>query len=681
MGNYSNALKRELGKNTGKWLSNQIFGNGHATPIRVSTSDKNNELRRKEKEAIKKQRDFEKNKIEREKMRLQEKKLELKYREQREIARAKEQKRLEKEEQEELKQELIDSNAEELSASLNYLQVIQDIHKVEPSEFDLDQYTLIDNRSEYIKNNWSAFYHKDDYSLDYIDSLMILSCLAASADTRKSISGKKFSTEEAEELLKLGQVLGLNDEEIAAFWNYLDNPYQDDLFQRCCKTLNNGPIFLRFQALAFVKKMVFATTESGSSSISGTEDKFIDKVVAALKISPSEYLLANNFSNFNFISKSVLYNFNYLSNHDLPSIEFDLESVFQSMEKNRKWTINFYKKQIAQFQNDINKLKNKPSNKDWETEAADICIKEIRIISDLEMILEEVKTNIIDKTPKFIIKFFKEDYLGLLKGQINKKAKKIQQDRIAEKHKLLNSEPYLTYTKLTQEIIKIENKIEDYQGSIKSIENAFKNAKSQIEKDSQDFNNKNLSLWKDFKASMLSDFELSSLISKVKKGDQSGVKDLLKTCNILSFLEEFGCEYLIESKKDHTRLDIILNTSEVVPTTKMEIRKNGLELVDKAIATSEYNLILQDFMCSVVLRSANEIFANVPNLNQFEINVFDNLLNSAKGIIEEVKLIEVTIDKINFSKLRLSKVDPSDALENFKPKMKFSRSSGFKTLN
>ncbi len=38
-------------------------------------------------------------------MRLQEKKLELKYREQREIARAKEQKRLEKEEQQELKQE------------------------------------------------------------------------------------------------------------------------------------------------------------------------------------------------------------------------------------------------------------------------------------------------------------------------------------------------------------------------------------------------------------------------------------------------------------------------------------------------------------------------------------------------------------------------------------------------
>ena len=65
---------------------------------------------------------------------------------------------------------------------------------------------------------------------------------------------------------------------------------------------------------------------------------------------------------------------------------------------------------VKQVYNDIKNLRKKPSNKDWETDAADICIKEIRIISDLEMILEEVKTNILDKTPKFIIKFFKKIY-------------------------------------------------------------------------------------------------------------------------------------------------------------------------------------------------------------------------------------------------------------------------------
>ena len=34
MGTLGNAFKRELGKNTGKFVSNVIFGDGHSTPYR-----------------------------------------------------------------------------------------------------------------------------------------------------------------------------------------------------------------------------------------------------------------------------------------------------------------------------------------------------------------------------------------------------------------------------------------------------------------------------------------------------------------------------------------------------------------------------------------------------------------------------------------------------------------------
>lgn len=36
MGKATDSFKREMGKNTGKWLSNKIFGDGHSTPQRVS---------------------------------------------------------------------------------------------------------------------------------------------------------------------------------------------------------------------------------------------------------------------------------------------------------------------------------------------------------------------------------------------------------------------------------------------------------------------------------------------------------------------------------------------------------------------------------------------------------------------------------------------------------------------
>lgn len=36
MGKGTDSFKREIGKNTGKWVSNKIFGDGHSTPHRVS---------------------------------------------------------------------------------------------------------------------------------------------------------------------------------------------------------------------------------------------------------------------------------------------------------------------------------------------------------------------------------------------------------------------------------------------------------------------------------------------------------------------------------------------------------------------------------------------------------------------------------------------------------------------
>ncbi|CAM1365498.1 hypothetical protein [Tenacibaculum xiamenense] len=60
MGKGTDAFKRELGKNTGKWVSNKIFGDGHSTPNRVSVKVQQqkleNDLRKAELKAEAKQR-------------------------------------------------------------------------------------------------------------------------------------------------------------------------------------------------------------------------------------------------------------------------------------------------------------------------------------------------------------------------------------------------------------------------------------------------------------------------------------------------------------------------------------------------------------------------------------------------------------------------------------------------
>lgn len=44
MGKGTDSFKRELGKNTGKWVSNKVFGDGHSTPHRVSVKVQQQQL-------------------------------------------------------------------------------------------------------------------------------------------------------------------------------------------------------------------------------------------------------------------------------------------------------------------------------------------------------------------------------------------------------------------------------------------------------------------------------------------------------------------------------------------------------------------------------------------------------------------------------------------------------------
>ncbi|EHO10004.1 hypothetical protein HMPREF9714_01689 [Myroides odoratimimus CCUG 12901] len=49
MGTFGKSFSREIGKNTGKWVSNKLFGSGHSTLYRV-INEREKESRRAERE-------------------------------------------------------------------------------------------------------------------------------------------------------------------------------------------------------------------------------------------------------------------------------------------------------------------------------------------------------------------------------------------------------------------------------------------------------------------------------------------------------------------------------------------------------------------------------------------------------------------------------------------------------
>jgi len=129
MGTFNKSFKRELGKNTGKWVSNKVFGDGHATPHKLIVQKE--EIRR-EREKLQ---EFKKEERERRRLEREERQAELEAkREQRKLERLEKAQRLEQERQE--KEAQLKEAQDEVEKYEDYLVAIQSFHKVCSEDFD-----------------------------------------------------------------------------------------------------------------------------------------------------------------------------------------------------------------------------------------------------------------------------------------------------------------------------------------------------------------------------------------------------------------------------------------------------------------------------------------------------------------------------------------------------------------
>lgn len=84
------------------------------------------------------------------------------------------------------------------------------------------------------------------------------------------------------------------------------------------------------------------------------------------------------------------------------------------------------------------------------------------------------------------------------------------------------------------------------------------------------------------------------------------------------------------------------------------------------MSNSEYNLLLQDYVCSVCIRIARDMFALLPIRNTIVHTVLDGKT-----------IVSVDFDRQNLSKVKFGYIDPSDTLVQFKHNMCFDENNGF----
>lgn len=145
-----------------------------------------------------------------------------------------------------------------------------------------------------------------------------------------------------------------------------------------------------------------------------------------------------------------------------------------------------------------------------------------------------------------------------------------------------------------------------------------------------------------------------SMASKVLTGDIDTYLQLIYEVNPLDDLLTYGGNF--EFGTDNP------NKIEV----EFTVNENALSSAKRQLSATEYNNLLQDYICSVCIRIARDMFALLP--------VAHTLVHA---VLSGNTVVSVDFDRGNLSKVKFGYIDPSDTLSLFKHNMNYNDGSGF----
>jgi hypothetical protein len=166
---------------------------------------------------------------------------------------------------------------------------------------------------------------------------------------------------------------------------------------------------------------------------------------------------------------------------------------------------------------------------------------------------------------------------------------------------------------------------------------------------------------------------------RVVDGDQEAWSEAIKELAPFSEISELGANLSFTFEKSAPiQVKINVHSEDIIPNQKKSLLKSG-KLSTKNMPKGELYELYQDYVCSVVLRIAEELFSILPT-SAVVITAVDDLLNSSTGHIEEQAILSVAIPRKTFDQLNLKMIDPSDSMDNFVHNMNFKKTKGFDTV-
>lgn len=172
---------------------------------------------------------------------------------------------------------------------------------------------------------------------------------------------------------------------------------------------------------------------------------------------------------------------------------------------------------------------------------------------------------------------------------------------------------------------------------------------------------------------------LNELSERILQGDIDAYFQVIYEMKPLDDLLEFGSDF--EFGADNSRameVEFKVKSKSIIPTYSLSLTKTG-RLSRKELSKTAYYGIVQDYVCSCAIRVARDMFALLP-INVVFVHAVDNCLNTQTGHNEDVTILSVVVEREALKRLNFERIDPSDAMSNFKHNMEFLKTSGFRPV-
>lgn len=173
--------------------------------------------------------------------------------------------------------------------------------------------------------------------------------------------------------------------------------------------------------------------------------------------------------------------------------------------------------------------------------------------------------------------------------------------------------------------------------------------------------------------------ELKKFSDRIVAGDVDAYLEVINEVKPYDDLLDYGSSFEVGTDKpDVLEVEFHVKSEQVVPDVEMSIKASG-ELSEKEMSKTNYFALMQDYICSTMIRIARDSFALLP-VEKVYVHAVDEVLNTATGHQDEVTLVSAEFDRNRLLSLNMEMIDPSDAVAGFSHNMKFAKTTGFKAV-